>query len=129
MLATTSRAEMSALARIADSLGTLQDVAEVPCVDGSELARAIFTFAGLVGAAMCSALSSHPFLFDETRSTPHRTQTHIRRVSLGGPRPNYPEGFDFDQKLSVAKSHNQTYNPSVIKSIFIHYLPWDLQWR
>jgi hypothetical protein len=29
----------------------------------------------------------------------------------------------------VAKSHNQTYNPSVIKSIFIHYLPWDLQWR
>ena len=101
----------------------------MPCVDGSELARAIFTFAGLVGAAMCSALSSHPFLFDETRSTPHRTQTHIRRVSLGGPRPNYPEGFDFDQKLSVAKSHNQTYNPSVIKSIFIHYLPWDLQWR
>jgi hypothetical protein len=116
---------MSALARIADSLGTSEDVAEVPCVDRSELARAIFTFAGWVGATMCSALSSHPFLFDETRSTPYRTQTHIRRVSLGGPRPNYPEGFDFDQKLSVAKSHN----PSVIKSIFIHYLPWDLQWR
>src|SRR4029077_21029915 len=29
-------------------------------------------------------------------------QKHIRRVSLGGPGPNYPEGFDFDQKLSVA---------------------------
>jgi hypothetical protein len=27
----------------------------VPCVDGSELARDIFTFAELVGAAMCSA--------------------------------------------------------------------------
>jgi hypothetical protein len=30
-------------------------VAEVPCVDGSELARTFFTPAGLVGAAMCSA--------------------------------------------------------------------------
>ena len=27
---------------------------ELACVDGSELARDIFTFAGLVGAAMCS---------------------------------------------------------------------------
>jgi hypothetical protein len=27
----------------------------VPCVDGSELARDIFTFAELVGAGMCSA--------------------------------------------------------------------------
>ena len=27
----------------------------MPCVDGSELASAFFTFAGLVGAAMCSA--------------------------------------------------------------------------
>ena len=27
----------------------------VPCVDGSELARAFFTFAALVCAAMCSA--------------------------------------------------------------------------
>jgi hypothetical protein len=27
----------------------------VPSVDGSELARAFFTFAALVGAAMCSA--------------------------------------------------------------------------
>jgi hypothetical protein len=26
-----------------------------PCVDGAELARAFFTFAALVGAAMCSA--------------------------------------------------------------------------
>jgi len=31
------------------------DVRFVPCVDGSELARDIFTFAELVGAAMCSA--------------------------------------------------------------------------
>src|SRR5260370_28157871 len=30
-------------------------VAYVPCVDGSPLARAFFTFAALVGAAMCSA--------------------------------------------------------------------------
>ena len=27
----------------------------MPCVDGSELARTFFTFAALVGAAMCSA--------------------------------------------------------------------------
>ena len=33
MLATTSRAEMSALARIANSLGTSQDVADVPKPD------------------------------------------------------------------------------------------------
>ena len=33
MLATTGRAEMSALARIANSLGTSQDVAEVPLPD------------------------------------------------------------------------------------------------
>ena len=31
------------------------DVRFVPCVDGSELARTFFTFAALVGAAMCSA--------------------------------------------------------------------------
>ena len=30
-------------------------VRKVPCVDGSELARDFFTFAVLVGAAMCSA--------------------------------------------------------------------------
>ena len=29
--------------------------ADGPCVDGSGLARAFFTFAALVGAAMCSA--------------------------------------------------------------------------
>ena len=29
--------------------------ASPPCVDGSELARTFFTFAGLVGAPMCSA--------------------------------------------------------------------------
>jgi hypothetical protein len=28
---------------------------DVPCVDGSELTRSFFTFAALVGAAMCSA--------------------------------------------------------------------------
>jgi hypothetical protein len=48
--------------------------------------------------------------------------TFIRRVSLGGPRPNYPEGFHFDQKLSVAIKASS-------KSIFVHYLSWDLQWR
>jgi len=29
----------------------------LPCVDGSELARTFFTFAALVGAAMCSAFN------------------------------------------------------------------------
>ncbi len=33
----------------------VRDGREVPCVDGSELARRIFTLQGLVGAAMCSA--------------------------------------------------------------------------
>src|SRR6476620_4940620 len=32
-----------------------RSIQNVPCVDGSELARAFFTFAALVGAAMCSA--------------------------------------------------------------------------
>jgi hypothetical protein len=32
-----------------------REVRKVPCVDGSELARAFFTYAALVGAAMCSA--------------------------------------------------------------------------
>ena len=36
-------------------VGGAADVRYVPCVDGSELARAFFTFAALVGAAMCSA--------------------------------------------------------------------------
>ena len=31
------------------------DVRFGPCVDGSEMARTFFTFAALVGAAMCSA--------------------------------------------------------------------------
>jgi hypothetical protein len=39
----------------ADMCGALAHVRFVPCVDGSELARAFFTFAALVGAAMCSA--------------------------------------------------------------------------
>jgi hypothetical protein len=45
-----------------DRFGSLADISVfpqhvrfVPCVDGSELARAFFTFAALVGAAMCSA--------------------------------------------------------------------------
>ena len=46
---------MSALHPIADMCGATRDVRFVPCVDGSELARAFFTLAGLVGAAMCSA--------------------------------------------------------------------------
>ena len=46
---------MSALHPKADMCGAKSDVRFVPCVDGSELARAFFTFAALVGAAMCSA--------------------------------------------------------------------------
>jgi len=39
----------------ADIAKILRHVRFVPCVDGSGLARAFFTFAALVGAAMCSA--------------------------------------------------------------------------
>ena len=46
---------MSALPPKADMDRQGCDVRFVPCVDGSELARDIFTFAELVGAAMCSA--------------------------------------------------------------------------
>ena len=46
---------MSALPPKADIGTEPRDVRFVPCVDGSELARDIFTFAELVGAAMCSA--------------------------------------------------------------------------
>jgi hypothetical protein len=41
--------------READIVDALWHFRFVPCVDGSELARAFFTFAGWVGAAMCSA--------------------------------------------------------------------------
>jgi hypothetical protein len=53
----TSRPEisMSALTPKADIAQHGGNVRFVPCVDGSELARDIFTFAELVGAAMCSA--------------------------------------------------------------------------
>ena len=46
---------MSALPPKADIDQVRWDVRFVPCVDGSELARAFFTLAALVGAAMCSA--------------------------------------------------------------------------
>jgi hypothetical protein len=46
---------MSALPPKADIAELEEHVRFVPCVDGSELARDIFTFAELVGAAMCSA--------------------------------------------------------------------------
>jgi hypothetical protein len=46
---------MSALTPKTDIEGDIANVGDVPCVDGSELARRIFTFAALVGAAMCSA--------------------------------------------------------------------------
>ena len=46
---------MSAFERITDSSQTSRQVRKVPCVDGSWLARAFFTYAALVGAAMCSA--------------------------------------------------------------------------
>ena len=45
----------SALPRTPDVSRFGRHFAFVPCVDGSGLARAFFTFAGLVGAAMCSA--------------------------------------------------------------------------
>jgi hypothetical protein len=45
----------SAYAQKPDILGARFIRREVPCVDGSELARAFFRFAALVGAAMCSA--------------------------------------------------------------------------
>jgi len=46
---------MSGLPPIATELRTSLEVRFVPCVDGSELARTFFTYAALVGAAMCSA--------------------------------------------------------------------------
>jgi hypothetical protein len=46
---------MSAFHPIATAQRTQFYVGFVPCVDGSALARAFFTIAGLVGAAMCSA--------------------------------------------------------------------------
>jgi hypothetical protein len=46
---------LSVVAPIADKRERGWFGREVPCVDGPELARAFFTFAGLVGAAMCSA--------------------------------------------------------------------------
>jgi hypothetical protein len=46
---------MSALPPIEDIHPRIEHVYFVPCVDGSELARVFFTFAALVGAAMCSA--------------------------------------------------------------------------
>ena len=45
---------MSAFANCGHAVAHVQG-SYVPCVDGSELARAFFTFAALVGAAMCSA--------------------------------------------------------------------------
>jgi hypothetical protein len=54
-LGSGSGRSMSALKRITDSGRTSREVRKVPCVDGSELARTFFTFAALVGAAMCSA--------------------------------------------------------------------------
>ena len=46
---------LSALPPLATGERTFRIGSFVPCVDGSELARAFFTFAALVGAAMCSA--------------------------------------------------------------------------
>src|SRR6516165_6902387 len=47
--------EMSALGQKRTSQHLQPMSALPPCVDGSELARTFFTFAALVGAAMCSA--------------------------------------------------------------------------
>ena len=41
--------------QLTDIIRPAQLVRLVPCVDGSGLARIFFTFAALVGAAMCSA--------------------------------------------------------------------------
>ncbi len=49
---------MSAMPSIATNLCVATNRHHVPCVDGSELARAFFRFAALVGAAMCSALDA-----------------------------------------------------------------------
>src|SRR5215471_12371171 len=46
---------MSAVPLIAARKQTSREVREVPCVDGSVLARRIFTSQAWVGAAMCSA--------------------------------------------------------------------------
>jgi hypothetical protein len=46
---------MSASPLKADIIGRQRDVRYGPCVDGSGLARRIFTSQPLVGAAMCSA--------------------------------------------------------------------------
>ena len=46
---------MSAIAPIATELLGEGNGRKGPCVDGSELARDFFTYAALVGAAMCSA--------------------------------------------------------------------------
>jgi hypothetical protein len=45
----------SALPQIADMKADIDFGRSGPCVDGSGLARAFFTFAALVGAAMCAA--------------------------------------------------------------------------
>jgi len=50
-----SAAQMSALGQLPTLQRPMELVGYVPCVDGSELARDFFTFAVLVGAAMCSA--------------------------------------------------------------------------
>src|SRR5665811_740617 len=50
----------------------------VPCVDGSELARAFFTFAALVGAAMCSAFKvRHTCLLYTSPSPRDRTRSRM----------------------------------------------------
>src|SRR5215472_2305833 len=76
---------MSALLPKADIADAMWNVRFVPCVDGSELARDIFTFAELVGAAMCSAClrGSHdrwaimPFADQVPVRSPHsRMQRH-----------------------------------------------------
>ncbi len=46
---------MSTLGQLPTLQRPMELVGYVPCVDGSELARDFFTFAILVGAAMCSA--------------------------------------------------------------------------
>ena len=54
-LAIQAKIELVRSCPIATQMVHRRERCHVPCVDGSELARAFFTFAALVGAAMCSA--------------------------------------------------------------------------
>ena len=78
---------MSAMPSIATNLCVATNRHHVPCVDGSELARAFFRFAALVGAAMCSALDAV-----------HMTAGHN---ALRGSGPGQKPAFDNNAMVQV----------------------------